>query len=97
METILELPKGWGVAYFEKTDVVKAKKLLQGHTCVMGGIPITLIAGGTPAEIDKFVKDLLEQVKPGGGFILAPGVAAAPADTPLENITALIEAAEKYG
>ena len=97
LETILELPKGWGAAYFEKTDVVKAKKLLQGHTCVMGGIPITLIAGGTPAEIDKFVKDLLEQVKPGGGFILAPGVAAAPADTPLENITALIEAVEKYG
>jgi len=97
LETILELPKGWGVAYFEKTDVVKAKKLLQGHTCVMGGIPITLIASGTPEEIDKYIKDLLEQVKPGGGFILAPGVAAAPADTPLENITALIKAAEKYG
>ncbi|HQE06368.1 MAG TPA: uroporphyrinogen decarboxylase family protein [Tepidanaerobacteraceae bacterium] len=97
LETILELPKGWGIAYFEKTDVVKAKELLKGHTCVMGGIPITLIASGTPEEIDKYVKDLLEKVKPGGGFILAPGVAAAPSDTPLENITALIEAVEKYG
>ena len=97
LETILELPKGWGVAYFEKTDVVKAKEVLKDHTCVMGGIPISLIASGTPEEIDKYVKDLLEKVKPGGGFILAPGVAAAPADTPIENINALIEAVEKYG
>jgi len=56
--------------------------------------PISLIASGTPEEIDKYVKDLLEKVKPGGGFILAPGVAAAPADTPIENINALIEAVE---
>jgi len=97
LETILELPKGWGVAYFEKTDVVKAKKLLQGHACVMGGIPISLIVGGTPAEIEKYVKNLLEQVKPGGGFILAPGIATAPKETPVENIRALIEAVEKYG
>jgi len=47
LETILELPKGWGVAYFEKTDVVKAKEVLKDHTCVMGGIPISLIASGT--------------------------------------------------
>ncbi len=37
LETILDLPRGWGVAYFEKTDVVKAKELLKNHTCVMGG------------------------------------------------------------
>jgi uroporphyrinogen-III decarboxylase len=97
LETILELPKGWGVAYFEKTDVVKAKKLLQGHTCIMGGIPMGLVNGGTPAEIDEYIKNLIEQMKPGGGFILAPGVNVAPADTPLENIRAVIEAVEKYG
>lgn len=97
LETILELPKGWGVAYFEKTDIVKAKEMLKGHTCVMGGIPIGLISGGTPTQIDEYVKNLMEKVKPGGGFVLAPGVSAAPADTPLENITALIKAVEKYG
>ncbi|GAV22908.1 uroporphyrinogen decarboxylase family protein [Carboxydothermus pertinax] len=97
LETILELPKGWGIAYFEKTDIIKANNLLKGHTCVMGGIPISLIVGGTPASIDEYIRNLLEQVKPGGGFILAPGVATAPRETPLENIRALIEAVEKYG
>lgn len=97
LETILELPKGWGIAYFEKTDIIKAKKLLQGHTCVMGGIPMGIVTGGTPAEIQEYIKKLLEEVKPGGGFILAPGVGTAPADTPLKNISAVIEAVEKYG
>lgn len=97
LDTILELPKGWGIAYFEKTDVRKAKQILKGHTCVMGGIPISLIISGTPEKIDAYVKELLEEVKPGGGFILSPSIATAPADTPLENISALVDAVEKYG
>jgi len=97
LETILELPKGWGIAYFEKTDIVKAKKILKGHTCVMGGIPISLLVGGTPAKIKEYIKNLLEEAKAGGGLILAPSIGTAPADTPLENLSALIEAVEKYG
>jgi len=97
LETILELPKGWGIAYFEKTDVVKAKEILKGHTCIMGGIPISLLITGTPSSIDEYVKNLLEKVKPGGGFILEAGISALPTITPIENIHALIEAAEKYG
>ncbi|MCF6096174.1 hypothetical protein L1766_04010 [Thermovorax subterraneus] len=97
LETILELPKGWGIAYFEKTDVRKAKEILKGHTCVMGGVPISLIVSGTPEKIDSYVKELLEEVKPGGGYILATSVGIAPKETPVENIKALIEAVEKYG
>jgi len=97
LETILELPKGWGMAYFEKTDVVKAKEVLKGHTCVVGGIPISLLISGTPAEIDEYMKNLLEKVKPGGGFILGASVANAPENTPLENLKAVIDAVEKYG
>ena len=97
LETILELPRGWGIAYFEKTDVVKAKEVLKDHTCVMGGLPISLLVSATPQEIDEYVKTLLEKVKPGGGFILAPAVGTAPAITPPENIHSLISAVEKYG
>ncbi|MCG0276828.1 MAG: hypothetical protein L5655_11880 [Thermosediminibacteraceae bacterium] len=97
LESILDLPPGWGIAYFEKTDVRKAKEILKGHTCVMGGVPTSLILSGTPEKIDAYIKELLEEVKPGGGFILAPGVGIAPRETPIENIKALIEAVEKYG
>jgi hypothetical protein len=97
LETILDLPRGWGIAYFEKTDVRKAKKILGGHTCVMGGIPPSLLLQETPDGIMEYVKSLLEGVKPGGGFILAPGVADIPKETPSENLKALIEAVERYG
>jgi len=97
LNTILELPKGWGIACFEKTDVVKAKELLKGHTCVMGGIPANLIIGGNPAEIDNYMKNLLEKVKPGGGFILTASIGTLPVDTPIDNIKALVESVEKYG
>ncbi|MEM2311543.1 MAG: uroporphyrinogen decarboxylase family protein [Candidatus Methanomethylicia archaeon] len=97
IETILELPKGWGIAYFEKTDVRKAKKILSGHTCIMGGIPPSLLLEATPDKIDEYIKNLLSEMKPGGGFILSPGVADIPRDVPHVNLKALIEAVEKYG
>ncbi len=97
LETILELPKGWGVAAFEKTDIVKAKELLKDNCCVSGGIPISLIISGTPESIDAYLKDLIEKVKPGGGVLLGLSVGTLPAETPLENIRAAIDAVEKYG
>ncbi|MBS7640989.1 hypothetical protein KEJ12_05035 [Candidatus Bathyarchaeota archaeon] len=96
LESILELPKGWGVAFFEKTDVRKAKKILEGHTCVMGGVPPTLLLNATPSEVEEYVRKLLEEVMPGGGFILATS-APIPAETPPENVKSVIRAVEKYG
>jgi uroporphyrinogen-III decarboxylase len=97
LETILELPRGWGIAYFEKTDIVKAKEMLKDNCCVAGGLPISLVLSGTPERIDEYIKNLFEKVKPGGGFILLPSIGAAPIGTPLENIRAVINAVEKYG
>jgi len=96
LETILELPKGWGIASFEKTDIRKAKKMLAGHTCVMGGIPPTLLLNATSDKIEEYVKKLLEDTMPGGGFILASST-VIPAETPPENVRAVIKAVEKYG
>jgi uroporphyrinogen-III decarboxylase len=97
LDTILELPAGWGTAYFEKTDVRKAKKILQGHTCIMGGIDVGVVIGGTPAKIDEYMKELLGEMMPGGGFILSANVNNLPRETPIENIRAVYEAVEKYG
>ncbi|HZK25733.1 MAG TPA: uroporphyrinogen decarboxylase family protein [Oscillospiraceae bacterium] len=97
LDTFLELPAGWGTAAFEKTDVRKAKKMLQGHTCISGGLETGVIISGTPAKIDEFVKRLLGDMMPGGGFILGADVGNLPRNTPIENIQAVYEAVEKYG
>ena len=62
-----------------------------------GGLRASLVIGGTPEENDRYVKELLEEVMPGGGFILAPDVAALPRETPIENLRAVYEAVERYG
>lgn len=96
LETILELPKGWGVALFEKTDVRKAKKVLAGHSCIMGGVPSSLLLEGAPSKIKEYIKSLLREMKPGGGFILANDVDISK-NVPPENLKALIEAVEEEG
>ncbi|MEM1539251.1 MAG: uroporphyrinogen decarboxylase family protein [Candidatus Bathyarchaeia archaeon] len=96
LEKLLELPKGWGIGLFEKTDIRKAKKLLEGHTCVMGGIPPTLLLNATPQQIEEYIRKLLEDTMEGGGLILASST-AIPAETPPENVKAVIKAVEKYG
>lgn len=98
VETILELPKGWGIAWFEKPrDFVAVWEKLKGHTTVQGGVPLSLIAGGTPEKIDEYVKNLMARIKPEGGFILSPGTIELPAGTAIANLRAYINAALKYG
>jgi len=55
------------------------------------------LIGGTPEKIDEYVKNLLNQIKPEGGFIIAPGVAELPRETPVANLRAYLNAIEKYG
>lgn len=97
LDTILELPKGWGIGVFERVDILKVWSKLKGHTCVAGGIPTSLLVGGTPEKIEDHVRKLLEEVRGEGGFVLAPGVAEVDPATPDANLRAMINAVLKYG
>jgi uroporphyrinogen-III decarboxylase len=95
LETILDLPKGKTISRFEKTDLVKAKKIIGDHTCIVGGPPGSLFLT-TPTRVEAYVKELFQEVKQGGGFILSP-VVPIPASSKPENVKALMDAVEKYG
>lgn len=97
LDTILELPKGWGIGVFERGDIRKIKKKLEGHTCVAGGITPAQLIGEEPEKIEEHVKKLIEDLAPGGGFVIAPGVAEIASATPDANLRALINAVLKYG
>lgn len=96
LESILELPKGKTIAKFEKTDLRKAKDVIGDHACIIGGPPASLFLSGTPAKIDEYVRSLFDEVKEGGGFVLAPGV-NIPEETIPANVKALRDAVEKHG
>jgi len=79
-----------------KTDAARLKAAARGKTCVLGNIDTTLLAFGTPSEVEDACRALLDACKPGGGLILGPGCALPPT-TPAANIHALVESARKYG
>ncbi len=91
-----QLPPGRYIVELENTDIRKAKEILAGHMCIKGNVSSTLLSLGTPAEVEREARDLIDDLAPGGGFILASGC-EVPMDAPLENVRALIDAARKYG
>jgi len=80
----------------QKADQIKCKHAASGKATLLGPIdPSQVMANGTPDQVSEKCIEALENLSPGGGFILGPGC-ALPANTPEENIYAMIEAAKAY-
>ena len=69
LECMLELPKGKAVASVEHMDVVRAKEILGGHTCIIGQAPKSL-RYKSPKEVVDYYKDLIKKCGKGGGLML---------------------------
>lgn len=95
IEFFLELPAGKAVLYGEVLDVVRAKEILGGHLCIMGGVPASLLWGGSPQEVEEHCKNLIKVCGKGGGFILS--CAGVEDDAKPANVRAMVESVKKYG
>jgi hypothetical protein len=108
--TIFHLDTCWdkNIAYFKKlpkgsyiltldstTDIFRAKEVLRGHGALSGDVSASLFALGTPAEVEAYVKRLIDEVGGDGGFILGVGCSAPPNIKP-ENFRAFIETGKTY-
>jgi uroporphyrinogen-III decarboxylase len=96
LEYLRELPKGKTIARFALTDLVKAKEALGGRTCIMGGVPHSMLQAASPQEVEEHCKKLIETVGKDGGFILSTNTGITN-DAKPENVKAMIDAAKKYG
>jgi uroporphyrinogen decarboxylase len=56
----------------------------------------TVLPFGRPREVEDEVKRRIDDLAPGGGFVLAP-VHNVQAEVPVENVVAMFEAAGEYG
>lgn len=95
LEYLLELPKGKVVFHCDSTDVFKAKEVLCGHMCIQGGVPITMLAVGSPQDVDEYCKKLIKVVGKGGGFIMAPSGGGFEVAKPA-NVKAMVDSVKKY-
>lgn len=92
LERFHEFPKGKVVVALDgDTDIFKAKEILGGHLCLMGDVPASLLAFGTPDEVFQYSRRLIKEIGP-DGFILQSGC-DIPANAKLENVQAMVNAA----
>jgi len=76
----------------EVMDVYEMKRRYGDRLSFHGGVGIQdLLPHGTPKQVKAEVRRLIVEIGDGGGYILAPSHAVL-ADTPPENLMALIEA-----
>ncbi len=95
LEIIKDLPRSAVIWYFDQTDMFRAKEILGDRACLMGNVPTSLLCTGSPEEVKKYCRKLIEKAGKGGGFILAAG--AMPDYGNPDNIHAMSEAAFEYG
>lgn len=91
-----ELPKGKCVCDLDSmTDIFKAKEILDGHMCISGDVPPSLLTLGTTEEVREYCQRLIDEVGRGGGFFLTTGC-ECPVDAKFENVKTMIDMAKSY-
>jgi uroporphyrinogen-III decarboxylase len=95
LKHLTEMPERSVLWFFDRTDMHKAKDILGGHSPIMGNVPITLIATGTPEQIKDCCKDLIDYCGKDGGYILCSGTQLD--DAREETVRAMIEFTKEYG
>jgi len=96
LETIADIPKGKAIYWFERTDMDRAKEVLNGQVCIMGLMPSSLLCTGNPQEVRDYTKRLIDVVAKGGGYILN-GDVGIPDEAKPENVRAMFDFAREYG
>lgn len=96
LEYFKELPPKSGFLHLdERTDIFKAKEILGDHLCLLGNLKPSLFSFGTPQEVERQTREIIEKCAPGGGLIISaefPDLETKP-----ELVQAMVDATLKYG
>lgn len=90
----LEIHELQGFGYQVDLDYIAS--LMGGKVVLIGNVDPMLIHSGTTTDVIEASRVVIEKLRPYKGFILQDGNNIPPG-TPVENINAMMEAAEQYG
>jgi uroporphyrinogen decarboxylase len=79
-----------------QVDLDRVAAIMGGKVVLVGNVNPILIHSGTPDQIRLETKKVIEKLAPYKGLIIQDG-SNIPPGTPIENINAMMEAAELYG
>ncbi len=89
------IPAGTTLWMFDHTDLREVKKRFGSWACFGGNVPVSMLATSEPEQVQAYVKRLIDDVAPDGGFILSTG--AVLDDARPDSLHAMIETAREYG
>jgi uroporphyrinogen-III decarboxylase len=96
LEYLAQFPKGKTVGFFQNSDIVKVKEILGDTMCIGGGMPNSMLVGGSPEQIREHTHRLCEEVGEGGGFIFCTNAWEMEGSKP-ELVQAWSDAIKEYG
>ena len=88
LEYLIDLPKGKILAFFDSTDIFRAKEVLGDTMCLAGNIPLSLLKTGSRKQIEEYSRKLIDKVGRGGGFIMSASAVLDDAEPELVRIWA---------
>ena len=95
LETIKAIPAGKACYAFEATDIFKAKKVLGDTACIRGNVPLSVLVTGTPDDVKRYVKRLIDTVGRDGGYVMDSSTGLD--DAKPENVRAMFDFTREYG
>lgn len=90
----LEIHEFQGFGY--QVSLERVASVMGGKVVLLGNVNPMLIHSGTPDEVREATRRVIEVLAPGRGFIVQDGNNIPPG-SPVANINAMMEAAERYG
>jgi hypothetical protein len=96
LEYLKELPKGKTVGWFQASDIFRVKEAVGNTMCIIGGMPNTMLQGGTLEQVRQHTRRVCRIVGKGGGFIMSTGVGEMSGCKP-GLVKAWVEATREYG
>ena len=89
-----EKPGHWAKLTAEEKRTLRLEAWVRGG-CIVGNVPISLIATGTPEQVKAYCKDLIDYCGKRGGYIIATGTQID--DGQEETIRAMGDFTKEYG
>jgi uroporphyrinogen-III decarboxylase len=96
LEAFAELPAASIVYHIDRSDPALVHRILGKKFCLSGGVPNTLMAFASPAEVKAHCRGLIETIGADGGYIMDAS-AIMQNDATVENLRAMTDAALEYG
>ncbi len=96
LKYLAELPKGKSMGSFQSSDIFKVKEVVGDTMCILGGMPNSLLSGGTVEQVREETQKVCEVVGKDGGFIMSTGVMELENCQP-ELVKAWADATKEFG